>query len=517
MKVGVISAFMDYHRKGGKNRSVLQPLIGLYIAGLLPPDVDIVVTNETWQDPDWDREYDLLFISSLHPDFDRARQISHYWRRRGARTIIGGTMASTYPDLCRPFFDSVVIGDPEDTVPRIYQDFLQNKLEPLYVSSGYNASQVPVPRFDLVAGKHPVPLSLEVTRGCPFSCDFCALTGLGTRFHTRPPGMVVRDIKEGQRMLRGNVPSYQIRHVSLLDNNIGGHPHYLKELCEALTPLKVHWGSCITFNIVSQPEAVKMLSRSGCRFQFVGLESFNPKTLADMNKRQNAVEKTRAALDNCRRQGIVIVAGLVVSPEADDCLYLRSIPRHLQECGLHLPTFISFECPIPGTPYFERLAEEERAAFLPNALLRDFNGYTLTVRPKRESLEDFIEAYRWVLNHSFSIPNKISKFIDDQRFYLSGGWWTSAAVASVQFFSRLRRADPARTYIAGTDIEPPEATTVPLTDKDFNSEEERRAILEPWKVTDAEGRALPIWRKSMKVFGARGALTEEALRLINAP
>ncbi|NIV29483.1 MAG: hypothetical protein GWN58_08220, partial [Anaerolineae bacterium] len=68
------------------------------------------------------------------------------------------------------------------------------------------------------------------------------------------------------------------------------------------------------------------------------------------------------------------------------------------EAGLHVPAYICFEGPIPGTPYFERLAAEPEPAFLPNAYLRDFSGYTLVVRPKREPVERFIEGYRWVVD-----------------------------------------------------------------------------------------------------------------------
>ena len=98
------------------NRGVLQPQIGPLIASLLPDNIEIEVINELWESPDWNRDYDLLFISSMHSDFDRARQISHYWQRRGAKTVYGGIMASTYSQLCRPFFDAVAIGDPEGMV-----------------------------------------------------------------------------------------------------------------------------------------------------------------------------------------------------------------------------------------------------------------------------------------------------------------------------------------------------------------------------------------------------------------
>ena len=52
-------------------------------------------------------------------------------------------------------------------------------------------------------------MSIEATRGCPFTCEFCSLTGVGTRFHTRPVEMVVRDIKAAQQMLKGLVPDWK--------------------------------------------------------------------------------------------------------------------------------------------------------------------------------------------------------------------------------------------------------------------------------------------------------------------
>lgn len=512
MRTGIISVYVDSDRRGRPHRGILQPQIGPLIAALLPPDAEVEVINDAWGEPDWNKSYDLLFISCLHSDFDRARMISHYWRRRGAKTVFGGPLASLYPDLCRAFFDSVVVGDPESTVPAIVRDFSRRNLQPFYVSSPYDPQAVPVPRFDLIADQQPVPLLLEATRGCPFTCEFCALTGVGTRHHVRPVEAVLRDIREGQRMLRDRTPWHMRRFVGFVDNNIGGNLRYLESLCEAIAPLKILWGSAITFNAVADPEVVKAMSRSGCRFVFVGLESFNPAAISDMNKHQNAIDGIRTVIDGCRSQGITLQSGMMLSPNVDDWNYISSISRHLRDCGLHLPTFLCFESPFPGTPYFHRLASEETSSFLPNALLRDFSGYTMVVRPKREPLERFIQAYRWLLDDVYSSRARAGLLMDNVAGFLPHGWFIPILGALADYSKHLRPG-PDRTFIAGTDTPPPEAAGVPFLPEDFDSEEERELVTGPWRVTDAQGNVLPCWRQSVKVFEPRGRVSAAALQL----
>lgn len=503
MRVGIISVFVDYHRRGRKNRAALQPQIGPLIGGLLPAGVEIEYINEAWRDPDWNRSYDLLFISSMHSDFDRARQISHYWRRRGARTVYGGPFASSYPRLCQPYFDAVAVGDPEGTVPEIYRDFRGGSLKPLYVANDYDPEAIAAPRFDLIAGQAPHALCFEATRGCPFQCEFCVLTGLGTRFHTRPVESVLHDIERGRELLRGRVPRRHLRIVGFCDNNIGGDLPYLRELCAALAPLKLQWYSAATFNVVANPELVRLMARSGCRALFVGLESFNPATIRDMRKHQNTISKARAALDSCRDHGILVISGLMLSPLVDDLDYVLDIPRHLAESGLHVPTFICFESPIPGTPHFHRLAQQRPSPFLPGALLRDFTGYTLVVRPVHASPAEFIFAYRAVLRRAYSARNRLRKLADDLPRFLRRGLWFPALVDTTDVLATHPHPQAGRTLLAGSDLTPPES--VPFASDDFESGAERRRILEPWRVTDDEGRVLDAWLTAAPIYSARRA------------
>jgi hypothetical protein len=508
VRVGIVSVFVDYHRRGVHHRGVLQPQAGPLLAALVPQHIEVDIINDAWTDPDWNRDYDLVLISCLHSDFDRARQLSHYWRSRGAATVLGGILASTYPDLCAGWFDAIVIGDPEDTVPRLLDDFAHRRLQPLYRSRGYRPLAVPTPRVALMASQQLLPLGLEATRGCNFSCDFCVLTAAGTRFETRPPGHVIRDLVAMRSALGSRAHWPRDAMVVFYDNNIGGNRRYLVELAHALTPLKLRWGSCITFNAADDERLIDVLARSGCRYLYVGIESFNVHTLRSMNKRQNAIARTKAMIRRCHRNGIVLDAGLMLSPLQDDLDYVRAIPRLLDASGLEVPSYICFETPIPGTPHFRKLAGSKAPALLPDALLRDFTTYTLVTRPRHASAEDFVAAYKGLIAEVFTPARRMRKLLHDATTLLPHGWFAWGVDCAAQCWNGYR-PDPGRTYLAGTDRPPPEQARVPFAPADFRDEAEYHAIMDPWPVSDARGSILPHWLEAAPVH-ARARRTQTA-------
>jgi hypothetical protein len=291
-----------------------------------------------------------------------------------------------------------------------------------------------------------------------------------------------------------------LRFVVFYDNNIGGNLPYLRQLCEALRPLRIKWGSSITFNTAAKPELVRAMSDAGCRFLYVGLESFNGEALNDMRKYHNAVHKTRRLVEECQRCGILVMSGLMLSPLMDDAAYIRSTPQRLAECGLHAPSYVCFETPLPGTAHFYRLARQPDPALLPNALLRDFNTYTLVVRPRSMPVGDFVDAYKWLVNTVFRPANRAVRLAHDLPRLLRGGWFLTALLDVLYQVRESQPAVPAgRTYIAGTEPAPAETGNVPLTPGDFRSEDEWHAIMDPWRVTDEAGHVLAMWRNKRNV------------------
>jgi hypothetical protein len=307
--------------------------------------------------------------------------------------------------------------------------------------------------------------------------------------------LVVRDIMEAQKQFSGPGNWLKRNFIGFLDNNLGGNPKFLKELCSQLKSLNIKWACAITFNVLSTPGIIKMMSDAGCVAVFVGLESFNPKTIADMNKNHNRLEHVNRVIHECLSNGILLTSGMMISPSVDDIDYMQQLPRVLAESGLCIPEFLSFEVPFPGTPKFERLSRQQGPTFLPNTFMYDYDANTLVTVPKYHNPQDYVAAYRQLRRTLPSVGNVILKLRSQMPpLVMSHAWLAIGAV--LYEIGRLNwnwKDHPERTYIGGTDIVPPEVISVPFAADDFESEFERDNILTPWKITDDQGHVLDKW------------------------
>ena len=163
-----------------------------------------------------------------------------------------------------------------------------------------------------------------------------------------------------------------------------------------------------------------------------------------------------------------------------------------------VPSFVSFETPIPGTPFFDRMAGSARPMFLPNANLYDFSAYTLVLQPQRAELQPFLDTYRDTMERIYAPGHRLAKLTDDLPKLLRRGSWTAAALDVGDMWATRFDPVPGRTFMAGTDTLPPEV--VPFAADDFDSEAQRIEICSPTMVTDEFGHVLPAWREHQKVF-----------------
>jgi hypothetical protein len=194
----------------------------------------------------------------------------------------------------------------------------------------------------------------------------------------------------------------------------------------------------------------------------------------------------------------------MLSPAIDTLDYIARLPEALDACGLHVPTYISFETPFPGTPHFNRLAADPSRPILPDAPLADFNGYTLVTRPAHATPEDFAAAYVAAHERIYALPRRLRKLAADLPRFLAAGRLLPAVFDAFEMLKVERPRPAGRTYLAGRDLPFPELSAVPFADDDFADEAERAAILSPWQVTDADGRVLPHWHGARPIFLPKG-------------
>jgi radical SAM superfamily enzyme YgiQ (UPF0313 family) len=450
MRIAIISTYTHPTRLPIKEKSVMQSSVPELLAGLCPQHAEIEIYNEKEIDVPLDRDWDLVFFSYLHSYYEHTKVLSALFRSRGMKTVAGGRHAGHFPDDCEKYFDSVIIGSPERSVPELIKDFERGQLKTRYQLPSEGAADIKPARYDLIdfsTNRSRLP-GIEASRGCPFACNFCVLTGHES-YHFRKVKDVVEEIKFKMRWNKNYFGLLDDWFI-FLDNNLGGSPRYLRELCTELIPLKKTWGCALTFNVLRDEETVKLMARAGCRYIYTGLESLNPESIKAMNKGQNKVKDIDEVIRRCFKNGILLSFGLLVGSDGDTNEYLEKLPQYLADLQYFSITFLGIVCPYPETPFYRLLAKEDR--LLPKTISRDYDGYTLCHRPLNLEPSEVIYHFKKLAKQLGSFKNvaqhyRSKLFMSDMPNYRRAILGSGLEIKSIG--NPINNS--ARQYIAGLD------------------------------------------------------------------
>jgi radical SAM superfamily enzyme YgiQ (UPF0313 family) len=451
MRIAVIATYTHPTRLPIKERSVMQSAVPELIASLCPDHAQVEIYNEKEVDIPLDRHWDIVFFSYLHSYYEHTKVLSTLFRQRGMTTVAGGRHASYFADDCQRFFDSIIIGEPEASVPALIRDFEEGEIKPRYNIRSQGAVEIKPFRYDLIdfrSNQIRLP-AVEASRGCPFSCNFCVLTGWES-YRYRPIKNVIDEIELKMRWNKNYFGLFENWFI-FLDNNLGGSPGYLRDLCTALLPLKKTWGCALTFNILRDEGLVRLMAKAGCRYIYTGLESLSPESIKAMNKGQNRITEIDAVIRRCFANGILLSFGLLVGSDGDTNEYLEKLPVYLSDLRYFSITFLGIVCPYPETPFNRTLKSEGR--LLPGTVSRDYDGYTLCHRPKLLHPTEVVEHFQKLCLTLGSLPNVA-------RHYLTKFWASKMPKYKLAILGSGREILSVRTpvrnkerrYIAGLDL-----------------------------------------------------------------
>ncbi len=222
---------------GTPSSDAMEPLVFAILAGLTPPEIELVLYDERLEPIPYEEPTDLVALTVETFTARRAYQIAAQFRQRGVAVVMGGYHPTFVPEEAQHYADAVVIGDAEGVWEQLVQDAKMGKLQPLYKNSVLGKNQISGHslaglKFDrrLFQGKKYLPINLvQHGRGCRFACDFCSIsTFYGSQLQQRPVQEVVAEIE-----------SLNKNFVFLIDDNIFVNESQAEQLFRALIPLKI--------------------------------------------------------------------------------------------------------------------------------------------------------------------------------------------------------------------------------------------------------------------------------------
>ena len=377
---------------GGK-RSLNPPLGLATLAALCPPDWEVTIVDENVEPLPLRPEADLVGIGGMGVQAPRQKQLLRYYREAGYRTVAGGSYASLCPEEYSGLADHVVAGEAEYIWPRFCADLARGAPQALYRETGnVDLADSPVPRFDLLQLDAYSTASLQLSRGCPFNCDFCDIIVMfGRKPRYKAPAQIEREL-DSLRQLGA-------RKVFFVDDNFIGNKAKARETLAALAAYqerhgrRMRFGTEASLNLSQDPALLAQFRAAGFEWAFLGLETPDPLTLREAGKPQNTAGDMLAAVRRIHAAGIDVLGGFIVGFDRDTPAVFEQQRRFILDSGI-MVAMVGLLTALPKTPLYERLKREGR--LVEGAAHSDNTRARTNIVPKRMSVEQLTAGYQWL-------------------------------------------------------------------------------------------------------------------------
>ena len=329
---------------------------------------------------------DAYFLSGINQDLSSLLDVVTYLRRTypGVPLFIGGPIAWSFDQAGQlgrlDAFDHICIGDGELLVGQIIDALESDTTLPHVIKE--------IKRFDL-AKSQPMDSRLirascksyyggviEVSRGCPFLCEFCDIRVMpdNNKSHNRSVDVIIAELDLYRQL--------GIRNIQLACDNFIGDYEWAKRLVDALIAYNKQHGyvpsfyTWVTINIANYKDLLRKMRVAGFDNLFIGVESFEVNTLLETAKLQNTKFDLINSIIEIQSFGFLVVAGLIFGFDSDTDESFEITLDGITRSGL-LSGDASLLTALPGTPLFRRMRLSGRLReFKHDALLGGYKYVT---------------------------------------------------------------------------------------------------------------------------------------------
>lgn len=337
------------------------PLGLLTLAAILPESWSFrLVDQNTRKLRDRDLVWaDLVCVSGMAVQQTGILDVIRRARQHGKFVAVGGADPTSQPTIYQDA-DALVLGEAETTVPVWFRAWEEGSPAGTFRQPCVpDITESPIPRFDLVRRNDYLTASIQYSRGCPFDCEFCAITELyGRTPRTKTPEQVCRELDAlYQQGYRG--------WVDVVDDNFIGNKPNVKQML----PVLVEWckerqypfyfSTETSLNLADDPELMDLMVATDFRYIFTGIESADEKVLHAAHKPLNARRPLDERIRKIYEHGLAIGAGFVLGFDGESEDTADAMLACVQENALPV-AMVSLLVALPLTQLTRRLASEGR-------------------------------------------------------------------------------------------------------------------------------------------------------------
>jgi len=378
------------------------------VASFIPDSFHIELCDEEISNIDFDIDADYIGITGKVNQKNRMIEISNEFRKRGKIVIMGGSFVSLSPNVMRKYCDILVRGEIEEIAEKLFNDLLNNNYKAEYFGTKPNLSLSPIPRWDLYPNHRAASGSIQTSRGCPYSCEFCdVIVYLGKKQRFKPIKKVLKELDI--LYLNG------YRSVVFADDNFTVNRNHAKKLLYSLKDWnnkhnnEVRFITQVSTDIVKDKELMKICAEAGFNQVFIGIETPNSESMNEVKKYHNVNIEMSNIIKEFYKYGILPYCGMIVGFDSDK----KDIFRKQFDLAVEssAPYFMINTLIAPdGTPLYERLKKDER--IIENKHFEVGSVMESNIVFKNFSEEEVSLGMQWLSTNLYSVNNFQKRFLD---------------------------------------------------------------------------------------------------------
>ncbi len=379
------------------SKKAVNPPLGLItVSAMLPKEwskklIDLNIESLKRKDILW---ADYIFLSAMNVQAESAREVIETCKSHNKKVVCGGPLFTEEPENFH-MADHMVLNEAELTLPDFLNDLANGTLKHIYQSEGYaNLKETPLPNYSLVKTSKYNTMNLQLTRGCPFNCEFCDITALF--------GHKVR-IKSTRQILNELEAIYNTgwrENVLFVDDNFIGNKKILKtDLLPAIIEWMEHknypfiFSTEASINLSDDDELMELMTRAGFSSVFIGIETTELASLIECGKIQNTNRNLVDSVHRIQEYGIVVHGGFILGFDHDSPSIFQKQIDFIKESGI-ISAMVGLLNAPKKTRLYNRLSQEGR---ITDQITGDNTDFTLNFIPKMDK-KILLDGYETVIN-----------------------------------------------------------------------------------------------------------------------